>query len=110
MKCVVDILLLAAIIVFVVDLSGFTQSWKKWLGKWLGVQIGDVPPFDCSLCLTFWAGLIYLIVEGDFTIPALAYLALVSYCTVLMGEILTAIRELLSALVRYLWKLIDKLK
>ena len=110
MKCVVDILLLAAIIVFVVDLSGFTQTWKKWLGKWLGVQIGDVPPFDCSLCLTFWAGLIYLIVEGDFSIPALAYLALVSYCTVLMGEILTAIRELLSALVRWLWKLIDKLK
>ena len=44
MRCVIDILLLAAIIVFVVDLSGFTQTWKKWLGKWLGVQIGDVPP------------------------------------------------------------------
>ena len=49
MRCVIDILLLAAIIVFIVDLSGFTQSWKKWLGKWLGVQIGDVPPFDCRL-------------------------------------------------------------
>lgn len=110
MRCVVDILLLAAIIVFIVDLSGFTQSWKKWLGKWLKVQIGEVPPFDCSLCLTFWAGLIYLIVKGDLSILTLAYLALVSYCTVLMGQVLTAIRELLSALVRYLWKLIDKLK
>jgi len=110
MRCLIDILLLAAIIVFVVDLSGFTQTWKKWLGKWLGVQIGDVPPLDCSLCLTFWAGLVYLIVEHDFTIPALAYLALVSYCTGLMGEILTAVRELIAALVRYLWKLIDKLK
>ena len=110
MRCLIDILLLAAIIVFVVDLSGFTQTWKKWLGKWLGVQIGSVPPLDCSLCLTFWAGLVYLIVERCFTIPALAYLALVSYCTGLMGEILTAVRELIAALVRYLWKLIDKLK
>ena len=110
MKCLVDILLLAAIIVFVVDLSGFTQTWKSWLGKWLGVQVGAVPPFDCSLCLTFWAGLIYLLATDNFTIPALAFLCMVAYCTTLIAEVLTALRELVSALVRYLWKLIDKLK
>ena len=110
MKCIVDILLMAAIIVFVVDLSGFTQTWKGWLSKWLGVQIGDVPPFDCSLCLTFWAGLIYLLATGNFTIPLLAYVTLVAFCCSLMGELLTAVRVLLEALVRFIWKLIDKLK
>ena len=110
MNCVIDILLLAAIIVFIVDLSGFTQTWKSWLGKWLGVQIGNVPPFDCSLCLTFWVGLIYLIASGHFTLPALAFLCMTAYCTALMTETLAAIRELVAALVRYIWKLIDKLK
>lgn len=110
MKCVVDILLLVAIIVFIVDLSGFTQTWKKWLGKWLGVQIGSVPPFDCSLCLSFWTGLIYLVATHHFTIALLAYVTLVAFCTTLIAEVLTALRELVSALVRYLWKLIDNLK
>lgn len=110
MKCVVDILLLAAIIVFVVDLSGFTQTWKKWLGKWLGVQIGSVPPFDCSLCMTFWVGVSYMLAAGCFSIPMLAYVAGLAYCSTLIAEILTALRELLAALVRLIWKLIDKLK
>ena len=57
-----EILLIAAIVVFVVDLSGFTESWRRPLSDWLhrktGYMIKHFPPFDCSLCLTLWAGLI----------------------------------------------------
>ena len=58
-----EILLIAAIVVFVVDLSGFTESWRRPLSEWLrsktGYTIKHFPPFDCSLCLTFWAGLMW---------------------------------------------------
>ena len=110
MRYLIDIVLLAAIIVFIVDLSGFTQTWKGWLAKWLGVPVGNVPPLDCSLCLTFWAGVVYLLATGSLTLPALAFLCMTAYCTTLMAETLTAIRELIAALVRFIWRLIDKLK
>ena len=110
MHCLINITLLAFITVFVVDLSGFTDTWKGWLGKWLGVQIGNVPPFDCSLCMTFWVGVIYMLCARCFSIPLLAYVCGLAFCSTLIGEIMTAFRELLAALVRLIWKLIDKLK
>lgn len=106
----IDITLLAAVTVFIVDLSGFTSTWKGWLGKWLGVQIGNVPPFDCSLCMTFWVGVAYMLFARCFSIPLLAYVSALAFGSTLIGEIMTAFRELLAALVRLIWKLIDKLK
>ena len=35
-----EILLLAAIVVFVVDLSGFTESWRRPLSEWLRRKTG----------------------------------------------------------------------
>ena len=35
-----EILLLAAIVVFVVDLSGFTESWRRPLSDWLRRKTG----------------------------------------------------------------------
>lgn len=107
---ILNILMLAAVTVFVVDLSGFTATWKGWLGKWLGVEIGPVPPFDCSLCMTFWVGVGYMLFAHCFSIPMLCFVTLLSFCSSLMGEMLTAIRELFKALVRLLWKIIDKIK
>lgn len=106
----IDITLLAAVTVFIVDLSGFTSTWKGWLGKWLGVQIGNVPPFDCSLCMTFWVGVAYMLFARCFSIPLLAYVCGLAFCSTLISEIFLDIRELAAALVRLIWKLIDKLK
>lgn len=107
---ILNLLMLASITVFVVDLSGFTATWKGWLEKWLGVKIGNVPPFDCSLCMTFWVGVGYMLITGSFSIGMLTYVAGLAFCSTLIGEGLTSLRELLATLVRLIWKLIDKLK
>ena len=108
-----EILLLAAIVVFVVDLSGFTESWCRPLSDWLhrktGYMIKHFPPFDCSLCLTLWAGLIWLAIRNAFTLPNVAFVCLAAYLTIPIGTTLTALRDLLLAVVNWIITKIEKI-
>lgn len=110
---ITEILLLAAIVVFVVDLSGFTESWRRPLSDWMhrktGYTINHFPPFDCSLCLTFWVGLIWLAVRGAFTLPNVAFVCLAAYLTIPIGTTLTALRDLLLAVVNWIITKIEKI-
>ena len=108
-----EILLIAAIVVFVVDLSGFTESWRRPLSDWLhrktGYMIKHFPTFDCSLCLTFWAGLIWLAIRNAFTLPNVAFVCLAAYLTIPIGTTLTALRDLLLAVVNWIITKIEKI-
>ena len=108
-----EILLLAAIVVFVVDLSGFTESWRRPLSDWLhrktGYMIKHLPPFDCSLCLTLWAGLIWLAIRNAFTLPNVAFVCLAAYLTIPIGTTLTSLRDLLLAVVNWIITKIEKI-
>lgn len=110
---ITEILLIAAIVVFIVDLSGFTDRWRRPLSDWLyrktGYTIKHFPPFDCSLCLTFWAGLIWLAVRGSFTLPCIAFVCLAAFLTIPIGTTLTALRDLLLAALNWIITKIDKI-
>lgn len=94
-----QLLLLALVVIFVVDLSGFTQAWRAIVAKALGVaSLRPLPPFDCSLCMVWWVCLIFALCNGEATIPALAYIALLAYLSMPMANLLRALRELLLRL------------
>ena len=102
-----ELLIITAIIVFVVDLSGIILVLKKKLWKTLyGIipfkEDWSLKPFDCSLCMTFWIGLIYLIITGSFTIPFIGYVCLLSFLTPIIQEMLLTIKDLLIRLIRIL--------
>lgn len=80
-----DLLLIASVCVFIVDISGWTESWKTALAKWAGVRVpGRVRPFDCSLCCTWWACLLWCICTGRVTLLWLAGCALAAASTPLL--------------------------
>ena len=102
-----ELLIITAIIVFVVDLSGIILVLKKKLWKTLyGIipfkEDWSLKPFDCSLCMTFWIGLLYLIITGSFTIPFIGYVCLLSFLTPIIQEMLLTIKDLLIRLIRIL--------
>lgn len=91
-----ELLLIALVAIFIVDLSGFTPSWKGALAKIMKRDISELPslhPFDCSLCATWWSCIIYAICVHQFSVLVLAYIALVSYLTAPMGRIMMALWE-----------------
>ena len=90
-----DLLFLTLVVVFIVDLSGFTDSWLSAFSKWLGHTVRDFKPFTCSLCMTWWTGIVYLLVTGQFSIPLLAYVALLAFLSFPIRDFFIFIKELL---------------
>lgn len=103
----IDILLIAVICVVIIDLSGFTDSWKSGLKRLLtGGRFSDpnysLKPFDCSFCITWWTGLIYLLAIHSVSLWMLAYLLCICVMTPVIRDIIILIRETLLKIIRYL--------
>ena len=113
MSIYVELLLIAAVVVYIVDLSGWTGSWKPALQRWVKSQTGyaveHFKPFDCSLCLTWWAGLVWLLCRGAFGLGTLAYLCAVSWATGPLALAGSLCREALERMITKLMELIERI-
>lgn len=104
---IIDLILIQLIIVFIIDLSGVVDSIKLFVSKHLTknkivTTNFSLKPFDCSLCSTWWIGLIYLLICHSFTIPYIALVALLSFLTPLSSSILLLIKDLAIFLINKL--------
>lgn len=75
MTAPLQLLLLAASVTYIVDVSGFTESWRALLSRVLRIRnLRPLPPFDCGKCATFWAVLLWGLLRCALPLlPALAY-------------------------------------
>lgn len=90
----IDLLLVALVTIYIVDLSGFTDSWRTLLARSLHIKsLRPLPPFDCGKCATWWACLIYSAFNWGITLPIIAYAAALSFLSVPIGGLLIFIRE-----------------
>lgn len=100
----IKLLCLAVIIVFVIDLSGFMDTVKRWIWKWL---VKDRPyreyslkPFDCSMCMTHHICVLFALIGGFFSLEIWTFICVLSLLTrqikgvlELMGDILIKIEN-----------------
>lgn len=96
----IDILLLTIIIVYVIDLSGIITQIEWWLSKMLDVKCTIPKPFNCSFCLSWWIGLIYLIITSNFTLTMICYVAMLSFLTPIINDIIILLRDTLRKLIQ----------
>lgn len=109
-----NILLIAIILVIITDLSGVVEYIKSHLYYRLRGTYDYPPSWDtpiihllgCSFCQVWWAGLLYLIVIHQLTIPAIAYLLVISYLTTTIKDLLVLFKEVLTKSIDKLFKLI----
>lgn len=93
-----DLFLIAFLCVFIIDYSGVIDSVDSWLQKRFKNPFVHLPkPFSCSLCSSWWTGLIWLIIEGSFTVPNIAYVAFLSAMTPVMLRLLYFVRGFLES-------------
>lgn len=102
-----DLIMIAAIIVFIVDNSGFVPNIKGAISGWLtGGKIKNkywsVKPFDCSLCLTFWVGLIYLFCTHQFCLVGVLCVCLAAYLTTYINDLYHAFASLWAKIMQYI--------
>lgn len=106
----IDLLMISVIICFIIDISGIIENIEWYLGKWLGGKVIIPKPFSCSLCLTFWVGLIWLIVQGEVTLFNIMVVCLLSALTEQITNAITLFKQLIARLQDAIQDLITKLQ
>lgn len=108
----INLTLIAAIVVFIVDISGAIDSLKSGLkliltkGKMKNSDY-QLKPLDCSLCMTFWSGIIYLLITNNFTLPYLAFVCLLACFTGVIKTSILLVEDILIKITQLIYKLID---
>ena len=112
---IVNIILIATIIVFIVDLSGSIEHLVKPIIKYF-LHIPPhkditLPLIECSLCVTWWIGLIYICIvtiTNSFTfnqfLILVFVLSLVSFLTPTLKDILVLIKDLIIRFIEVFYK------
>lgn len=101
--------LLSATAVYIVDLSGFTESWRGLLARMLGIPanvLRDLPPFDCGKCSSFWLTIIWALISGEMSVTMFAYCSLLAYLAPVTERTLRLVRGALLSLIDKLNELI----
>ena len=91
-------------IVFLIDQSGFINEFKSWLKKLLtNGKMKDsnysIKPFDCSLCMTFWVSIIYLLIINNLTIESFALVCVSAWLTTFTNDIYIVIKEMWTKII-----------
>lgn len=112
MTIILDLFLIAVIVVCIVDLSGFVGTLKSVLSKVLTkgkISNSDyqLKPFDCSLCMTFWIGLIYLIIYNQLTLLNTSILLLIAVSTPIINDTIRLIQDLITKIINIIYKKIE---
>lgn len=95
-----ELTLVALVVIYIVDLSGFTQSWRAALTSALHIKaLKPLPPFDCGTCMVWWTCLIYAICIREVSIFTIAYCALLSWATVPVGSLLSTLKYWIVGLI-----------
>lgn len=106
-----NLFLIAIFFVFVIDYAGFITTIEEGLSKMISntrqrnIHIHIPRPFSCSLCCSFWTGLIYIIVTNNFSILNLILVAAAAATTPIIAEIMSFTRDLLIQVIYWLRKL-----
>ena len=94
MNIYIHLILVALVTIYIVDISGFTESLRDALARWLKIPtLRPLKPFDCGKCMTWWVCIIYAICVGQFSLGTIAFAALLSHLSNPIGEGLIFIRE-----------------
>ena len=99
----IHILLIGAIWVFILDISGAWEEMTSMISGWItGGAIKKpimIKPFSCSLCMTFWTMILYLLIAHRMTIFTFSFGCLVAFLTPRIKDVLITIDTLLAKLI-----------
>jgi hypothetical protein len=112
MKIMLELFIIAVIIVFIIDLSGALDSFKHsiWKRLFKGIPYKEdwrLKPLDCSLCMTWWIGLIYILITSQFSILMVGYIALLAFMTPIIKDIMILLKDASTKLIDVIYKLIN---
>ncbi len=93
----IETLLITISWVLILDQLQFWNDFSTMISGWLsGGKIKkplDWKPFNCSVCMSFWTNLAYIIVTNQFSIWMVLFILALSWSTPIINSILCFVRN-----------------
>lgn len=104
MNTLITLLMIQVIVVCLVDLSGIVTTIKKGLSLLLtkgkvGKSDYQLKPLDCSLCMTFWSGIVYLLCSNCFSIQNIMIVCLLAVSANITKSLFLLLIDLINWLI-----------
>ena len=98
MSIYVELLLLAAVVVFIVDFSGWKETVLKVATRWVRRHgrlepVTSLKPFTCSLCSVWWCCLAWSLIRGEFSLGTVAASAGLAAFSITIYKVLIVLKE-----------------
>ena len=94
----INCLFITIIWIVILDQLHFWDDFSTIISGWLsGGKIKkplDWKPFSCSVCMSFWTNLAYIIITNQFSILMVLYILTLSWGTPIISSILTLVKNL----------------
>ena len=94
----INCLFITIIWIVILDQLHFWDDFSTMISGWLsGGKIKkplEWKPFNCSVCMSFWTNLAYIIVTNQFSILMVLYILTLSWGTPIISSILTLVKNL----------------
>lgn len=108
MMVVTNIILIAIVWVVIIDLSGFVDSVKRAIWKWVfkgskEYRDFDFKPLSCSFCMTWWTSLFYLIIAGEWTLSLTAFSLIIAFMTPTIKDVLILIKDFITKMIETIY-------
>ena len=94
----INCLFITIIWIVILDQLHFWDDFSTMISGWLTNGKIKKPiqlkPFSCSVCMSFWTNLAYIIVTNQFSILMVLYILVLSWGTPIISSILTLVKNL----------------
>lgn len=101
-------LLMISLFVTLVWNTDFFPTVDKWVSK--KVRFHHLPkPFLCSLCGCWWLSLLYIVITGNITIPAILLCIINAYLTNIWIAVWGMTENIVFKIIEIINRLIDKI-
>ena len=104
-----NLFMISLVLVFIIDISGVVDHIKRLVWRWVFKEKREyrdfeMKPFDCSLCSTWWCGLIYLCFT-QLTWVNVAYVAFLAFMTPIWKDLMILVKDFIIKLIDaiYMW-------
>ena len=101
-----ELFIISLLVCFVVDFSGFIEEMEGIIKRRLQMPFFHIgKPLSCSLCMTWWIGLFYLLVMDKFTILNIGYVAALAGASSIFTSMMFVLKDMCDKIIEWLSRL-----
>ena len=107
----INCLFITIIWIVILDQLHFWDDFSTMISRWLsGGKIKkplEWKPFNCSVCMSFWTNLAYIIITNQFSILMVLYILTLSWGTPIINSILSFVINAVLKMINIISEKID---